>query len=124
MAAKLVQISQTNHKYTAKIDGGKTFPVGRRVPYKGMVGVTTDGAGSGVQYVAEDYPSEGFWAHFILPTAVCESSRFMTNINTYDSARFTFGFFQFAAHVADGDFVRFFRRLLDLRSGRDYFPDL
>jgi hypothetical protein len=124
MAAKLVQIFQANQKYSASVDGGPKFPVGRRVPYQGMLGVTNDGAGSGSQYIPEDYPTEGFWAHFILPTATCESSRFMTNINTYDSARFTFGFFQFAAHVPNGDFVRFFRRLLGVPSGRDYFPDL
>lgn len=124
MPAKLVQIFQANHKYTASVDGGKKFPVGRRTTYQGMVGIGNDGAGSGAQYAAADYPGEGHWAYFIQPTAVCESVRFMTNVNTYDSARFTFGFFQFAAHVPDGDFVRFFRGLLALPSGRDYFPDL
>jgi hypothetical protein len=124
MPAKLVQIFQANHRYTASVDGGARFPVGRRVPYEGRIGITNDGAGTGAQYVPADYSSEGHWAPFIFPTAVCESSAFMTNINTYDSARFTFGFFQFAAHVPNGDFVRFFRRLLSLPSGSAYFPDL
>lgn len=124
MPAKLVQIFQANQKYTASVDGGKRFPVGHRAVYQGMIGITNDGEGSGAQYSAEDYPAEGYWAHFIFPTAVCESARYMTNLNTYDSARFTFGFFQFAAHVADGDFVRFFHRLLALPSGPHYFPDL
>jgi len=124
MPAKFVEIFQTNQKYTASVDHGPRFPVGKRVSYQGMVGITNDGAGSGAKYDPADYPQQGHWAPFILPTAVCESSAFMTNVNTYDSARFTFGFFQFAAHVPDGDFVRFFRRLLGLPSGADYFPDL
>lgn len=124
MPAKFVQIFQANHRYTASVDGGSRFPVGRRVSYQGMVGITNDGAGTGARYAAADYPNEGHWAPFLSPTALCESSAFMTNLNTYDSARFTFGFFQFAAHVPEGDFVRFFRRLLALPSGAAYFPDL
>ncbi|HMG05034.1 MAG TPA: hypothetical protein VK581_06200 [Chthoniobacterales bacterium] len=124
MPAKFIEIFQTNRKYTASVDHGPRFPIGSRVTYQGMVGITNDGAGSGVKYDPANYAAEGHWAPFILPTAVCESSAFMTNVNTYDSARFTFGFFQFAAHVPDGDFVRFFRRLLGLPSGPDYFPDL
>jgi hypothetical protein len=124
MPAKFVQIFQANQRYTASVDGGARFPVGRRVSFQGMVGITNDGRGTGARYEPGDYAGEGHWAPFILPTAVCESGGYMTNISTYDSARFTFGFFQFAAHVPDGDFVRFFRRLLVLPSGRDYFPDL
>jgi hypothetical protein len=124
MAAKFVEIFQSNHRYSASVDGAPKFPVGNRTPYQGMIGITNDGRGSGAQYDPASYASEGHWAPFILPTAVCESAGYMTNINTYDSARFTFGFFQFAAHVPDGDFVRFFRRLLNLPSGKDYFPDL
>jgi hypothetical protein len=124
MSAKFIEIFQTNRKYTASVDHGPRFLVGSRVPFQGLVGITNDGAGSGVKYDPAAYAQEGHWAPFILPTAVCESSAFMTNVNTYDSARFTFGFFQFAAHVPDGDFVRFFRRLLGLPSGPDYFPDL
>jgi hypothetical protein len=124
MPAKFVEIFQANQRYSASVDHGPRFPVGRSASYQGMIGITNDGQGSGAQYDPANYPNEGHWAPFILPTAVCESAGYMTNINTYDSARFTFGFFQFAAHVPDGDFVRFFRRLLDLPSGKDYFPDL
>lgn len=49
----------------------------------------------------------------------------MACINTYDRAYFTFGFCQFAAHVSDGDFVRYFRHLLrNLPNASHYFPDL
>ena len=46
----------------------------------------------------------GFWADFIEPTAMGEGQSYIT-LNTYDPARFTFGFAQLAAHVPDGDFV-------------------
>jgi len=45
-------------------------------------------------------------------------------LNTYDSAAFTFGFGQFAAHVPNGDFVKYFRALLGLPQAADYFPNL
>jgi hypothetical protein len=124
MPAKFVEIFVANQRYSASIDHGPRFPIGHRVSYQGMIGITNDGQGGGARYEPADYATEGHWAPFILPTAVCESAGYMTNINTYDSARFTFGFFQFAAHVPDGDFVRFFRRLLGLPSGKDYLPDL
>ena len=124
MSAKFVEIFQQNTKYRASVDHGPRFDVGRVVHYEGNVGVTNDGAGSGALYDWTAFPGEGHWAPMIFPTAICESSAFMTNVNTYDSAKFTFGFFQFAAHVENGDFVRFFRRILATPSGADYWPDL
>ncbi len=121
---KFIQITEKNLRFTATMNGGTSFYVGRRVSYEGDVGITNDSEGKGARYRPEDYPAAGHWAPFIYPTAVCESYAYFTNVNTYDSARFTFGFFQLAAHVADGDFVRFFRALLGTPSGSDYFPDL
>jgi len=60
---------------------------------------------------------------FIEPTARCEGQSFIT-LNTYDRARFTFGFAQFAAHEPDGDFVTWFRDMLGQSEASDYFPDL
>lgn len=45
-------------------------------------------------------------------------------LNTYDRARFTFSFMQYAAHVPNGDFVKYFRALLRLPLAAEYFPDL
>ncbi len=45
-------------------------------------------------------------------------------LNTYDSAAFTFGFLQYGAHVPNGDFVQWFRRLLALPDAIAWFPDL
>ena len=121
MAAKFVQIFQGNQRYSASVDHGARFSVGYRVTYQGMVGITNDGKGSGAQYDPAEYASEGHWAPFILPTAICESGGYRTNVNTYDSARFTFGFFQFAAHVPDGDFVRFLSETLGSPVGQRLF---
>lgn len=75
-------------------------------------------------YQAQDFEAvHGYWAQLIQPTARCEGGNFLT-LNTYDRARFTFGFGQFAAHVPDGDFVLFFRDLLTRPEASDYFPGL
>ena len=58
-----------------------------------------------------------------VPTAICEGQSFLS-LNTYDRARFTFGFGQFAAHVPDGDFIRWFRDMLQRPEAIDYFPNL
>jgi hypothetical protein len=104
---------------------GERFYVGNRVPYQGRVGLMNSKDKSGAVYEAETYFSDyGFWAWFIYPTAVAESKRRFNCLNTYDSAGFTFGFLQYAAHVPDGDFVKFFRGLLELDERVNYFPEL
>lgn len=121
---KVVSLSlEGGDRYFARIDGQRFF-VGKRVSYegnKGLMNVTADGA---PRYDPNAYrPAHGFWADFIQPTAQCEGALFHT-LNTYDSARFTFSFLQFAAHVPDGDFVRYLRGLLALPQASEYFPDL
>jgi hypothetical protein len=66
----------------------------------------------------------GFWAFFIYPTAMAESKGSYWCLNTYDRAKFTFSFMQYAAHVPNGDFVVFFKKLLALPNAQDYFPKL
>ena len=46
------------------------------------------------------------------------------SVNTYDKARFTFGFLQYAAHEPNGDFVKSLRLVLVSPEAGDYFPDL
>lgn len=76
-------------------------------------------------YRHEDYSAQqGFWAVFIHPTAMAESKGSFIVLNTYDRAQFTFTFMQFAAHVPNGDFVDFFKLLLALPKGPEYFPRL
>lgn len=80
---------------------------------------------NGLAYKPDDYKNKyGFWAYFMAPTAKAESNNSFVCLNTYDRARFTFSFMQYAAHVPNGDFVKFFRELLALPNAASYFPKL
>ena len=104
---------------------GQRFYVGNRVPYQGRLGLMNSRDNSSPVYDPAEYAATvGHWAHFIYPTAKAESRARFNCLNSYDRAGFTFGFLQYAAHVADGDFVKFFRALLQLDEHTAYFPDL
>jgi hypothetical protein len=64
------------------------------------------------------------WAHVIDATAQCESRGFMNLVNSYDRAKFTFGFYQLAAHTPNDNLILLFRELVALPRGKDYFPEL
>lgn len=110
-------------KYFGKIDGNRFF-IGNRVPFDGGKGLMNIKGTSAQRYNREEFRGmHGFWADFIHPTAMAEGALFHT-LNTYDRARFTFTFLQYAAHVPNGDFVVYFRSLLNLPLAVEYFPDL
>ena len=121
---KIVSFSlEQGNKYFGEINGDRFF-IGKRVPYlgnKGLMNIT--GTPEQKYDRAEFRPAFGFWADFIHPTAMAEGALYHT-LNTYDRAHFTFSFLQFAAHVPNGDFVRYFRALLNLQNATEYFPDL
>lgn len=121
------KILRNGDDFSCTADSGPAFFVGRRVPYEGNIGLYNIFAKSKLQklnYAASDFEAQhGFWAGLVEPTAICEGLNFLT-LNTYDVAAFTFGFGQFAAHVPNGDFVRYFRALLALPNAADYFPHL
>ena len=121
---KIVEFSlEQGNKYFGKIDGTRFF-IGNRVPYDGGKGLMNLIGTSVQRYNRADFhATHGFWADFIHPTAMAEGALYHT-LNTYDSAHFTFSFLQFAAHVANGDFVTYFRALLGLPLAVEYFPDL
>ena len=114
-------------------DGGAAFLVGQTVPFK-----DGDGPHRGLYQtrVLDEIPALyydrtaaaaelGLWAHFIWPTVVAESAGgHHLMINTYDRARFTFGFYQLAAHTPGDNLILLFRELLTLPKAKDYFPDL
>jgi hypothetical protein len=101
------------------------FVVGYRTMYEGNFGLFNTKVTPGLLYNPDDYASGfGFWAYFIYPTAMAESKGSYLCLNTYDRAKFTFSFMQYAAHVPNGDFVKFFRKLLTLPNSVDYFPKL
>lgn len=109
------------------------FVVGQTVPFK-----DGDGAHRGLYQTAilNKIPklyfdrnaaasTLGLWAHFIWPTVSVESSGgHHLLVNTYDRARFTFGFYQLAAHTPNDNLILLFRALLALPTAADYFPDL
>jgi hypothetical protein len=121
---KIVDFSlEQGNKYFGRIDG-KRFQIGTRVPYQGLKGLRNLSGTAAQRYDPAHFrAAHGFWADFLAPTAAAEGALFHT-LNTYDKARFTFAFLQFAAHVPNGDFVRYMRALLKLPLAREYFPDL
>jgi hypothetical protein len=101
------------------------FIIGSRTVYLGNVGLINTAVTSGLVYNPAEFISDyGFWAYFIYPTAMAESKGSYTCLNTYDKAQFTYSFMQYGAHVPNGDFVKFFRKLLALPNAADYFPKL
>lgn len=113
--------------YSAKLNGSTQpkFSIGSRTVYAGNFGLFNTTVTPGLIYNPADYVADfGFWAYFIHPTAQAESRGSYLCLNTYDRAKFTFSFMQYAAHVPNGDFVKFFRKLLALPSGTEYFPKL
>jgi hypothetical protein len=111
--------------FYASINNAKDFKIGTCLYYKkeGRYGLSN--YETFFPYSAAEYEDEyKFWAQFIDPTAYCESQRAFECVNSYDSAKFTFGAFQFAAHVPDGDFVQWTRAMLGLPDAKEHFPDL
>jgi hypothetical protein len=111
----------------AKLNGSDLpkFTIGNRTLYDGNIGLYNTQVLPGLVYNPAEYAAEfGFWAWFIYPTAMAESKGSYLCLNTYDRAKFTFSFMQYAAHVPNGDFVKFMRKLLALPDAGDYFPKL
>lgn len=124
-AALPVAVRQDGSRFFARVGDDPEIFVGRRVRFGGRFGLMNSSAPGPAKYVASEHVAElGHWANMLEPTAMCEGEGFFDRLNTYDRARFTFGFLQFAAHNPDSDFVRFFRSLLSLPLAAAYFPDL
>ena len=121
---KIVEFTlEQGNKYFGKIDGTRFF-IGSRVPFDGGKGLMNIKGTPAQRYNREEFRgTHGFWADFIHPTAMAEGALYHT-LNTYDRALFTFSFLQYAAHVPNGDFVVYFRKLLSLPLAVEYFHDL
>lgn len=101
------------------------FVIGYKTMYTGNTGLYNISVNPALSYKPSDYQQKfGFWAYFIFPTASAESKGSYFCLNTYDRAKFTFSFMQYAAHVPNGDFIKFFKKLLALPNAPDYFPKL
>jgi hypothetical protein len=110
------------------IPGGSEFYVGSEVvqPSKNFYGIFQPGTSYyGPKYDAAKYADTiDQWAYLIDVTAVCESNLYFNLINTYDRARFTFGFYQLAAHTPRDNLILFFREALLDQDFQQLFPDL
>jgi hypothetical protein len=122
---KVVSLEREGPRFFARIDASPRFFVGSDVLFEGHRGLMNTRDESGVPYNPADYRGRfGFWADFIYPTTLCESRGYFQRLNTYDAARFTFGFFQHAAHTPNDNFVLLLRQLLELPLAAAYFPEL
>lgn len=134
--AILFEVVRDGMHFSARADTGAPFAIGSKVRYRSKTsgvdryGLSNDAPNFGsadaatLRYFAHEYRTiHAFWADFIEPTALCEGQSFLS-LNTYDRARFTFGFGQFAAHVPDGDFIKWFRDMLRRPEAELYFPNL
>ncbi len=130
------EVLRDGAQFSVRVDGGAPLAIGAKVRYRSKAtgvdryGLSNDSGHFGsaeakaLQYKATDYQDVfPFWNDFIEPTAICEGQSFLS-LNTYDRARFTFGFGQFAAHVPNGDFVKWFRAMLQRPEAEQYFPNL
>lgn len=104
------------------------FFVGSEVnqPSAGYFGIhQSPGKRHGHQFRAAEYfEAIDQWAVLLEVTGHCESQNYFNVVNTYDRAKFTFGFYQFAAHTPKDNLALLFRELLRLPLSRDYFPEL
>ena len=119
-------LSNGRTAYSAKLNNSneQKFVIGYKTFYQGNYGLFNTSVTDGQVYKPEDYPQYGFWSYFIYPTAMAESKGSFKCLNTYDRAKFTFSFMQYAVHVPNGDFVLFMKRLLKLPNAAAYFPKL
>lgn len=111
-------------------EAGDTEPflVGREVsqPGKGFFGINVPVADYwGPVFKAEDHAGAiDHWACLLEVTGFCESKNRLVLVNTYDRAKFTFGFYQLAAHTPRDNLILLFRELAMLSAFKDYFPEL
>lgn len=79
----------------------------------------------GHKYSAKSYEDDyDIWSHFLEVSGYCESNNHFNLHNTYDRAKFTFGFYQLAAHTPNDNFVLFLRDLIKEGVSEPYFPEL
>ena len=124
-----IELHQVGDVWTATVGGRQPIYIGTETNYQGRRGLYQSpkrlGDIVGGVYGPDEWGDAiGDRAPFIQPTAQAESSGHFGRLNTYDSAAFTWGFFQFAAHTAQDNLILLFRQLLALPEATSYFPDL
>jgi hypothetical protein len=120
-----VQVRKDAKKWFAKVDGGAEFVVGQEFKFGSRLGLFNSADPIGPFYKGTEWEGDfGLWARMLEPTAAAEGEGSLVALNTWDGARFTFGFVQFAAHTPNENFVLLLRKLLALPLAARYFPDL
>ena len=116
------------HAKRADIAGANEFLVGVEVkqPAKNFYGLRVPGSAYyGPKFNPADYVGIiDHWAYLLDITAAGESDNRFNLINTYDRARFTFGFYQLAAHTPRDNLILLFRTALLDNDFQQLFPDL
>ena len=115
-----------DRRFFATANGQDRFYLGKRVSYNGRFGLLQESIRlEGARFRAADWETEiDHWAQLLELSGHCESENYFCRINTYDSARFTFGFYQLAAHTPDDNLILFLRALVETEEGQQYFPEL
>ena len=125
LAPVTVETRREGRKWLARVDGDPEFVVGQEFRNGSRLGLFNSADPVGPFYRGTDWEGElGLWARMLEPTAVAEGEGNMVALNTWDSARFTFGFAQFAAHTPNENLVLLLRKLLELPRAAHYFPEL
>lgn len=124
---KLEKDANNNWSATC-INDDTTFYVGKEImddknKYYGLYMPTNKYYGK--KFNAQEYFAKiDHWAYLLYATAYCESNHYFNLHNTYDRAKFTFGFYQFAAHTPNDNLILFFKEIAKLDNFKNYFPEL
>jgi hypothetical protein len=112
----------------ADVAGSPEFYIGKEIiqPAKNFFGIFQPvDTYYGPTYEAERYVSTiDHWAYLLDITGFCESKNRLNLINSYDRARFTYGFYQLAAHTPRDNLILLFRAALRDPDFQKLFPDL
>jgi hypothetical protein len=79
----------------------------------------------GPVFKASDWEDKvGHWADLLELTGHCESGNYFNALNTYDRARFSFGFHQLAAHTPGDNLILLLRACTKLPAAARYMSEL
>ncbi len=128
-ALRKFELIQTNATWRAReLSDAQDFLVGKEVnqPTKKYHGINIPVRDYwGPEFKADDYHADiDHWAYLLEASGTCESKNRMLLVNTYDRAKFTFGFYQLAAHTPEDNLILLFHELIKLPQFNAYFPDL
>jgi len=124
-AVKVHELPDSKRKRSIATLGKTSFSIGLHQSYDGRLGLGLIDYSEGPHFSANAFwPLFGPWAAVVEATTRVEGAQSFVAVNTYDSARITFGLVQFAAHFYDANLVPLLRRWLARKDAAFYFPYL